>query len=141
MQAQLPGLRNQLPAKRGALGGALTSGETALERMVSPIRRNAPRPDKAVERELARVGYVPAAPPRSLTVDREKVELLERERRLYHRTWGAEAREDLLGLLEDPAYRALDRDEQKREIQSIVHRAQRDARGDLLDGVRERLGR
>lgn len=138
-QGQIPGLRNLLPERQGVLGGRLESAEPAVMRALSPIRFNRERPEKAAEREVARVGAVPGPAPRTLKIEGQEVPLTPDERRAFTASMGARARDGILEALDSSAYWELGREEQAQTLRRLVDRARQEATRDLRDGLRERV--
>lgn len=105
--AKIPGLSTQLPAQKTPTGQVRTRPGGAIERMISPFPRTAEKgPEADVNREMNRIGYVPAAPRDTITFRGKKVDLTDKEVELLEKS-RVRATAALLRVIRDPSYRRL----------------------------------
>lgn len=104
---RIPFASETLPAQTSPTGEPRQRPGSAIERLASPFSRTEEKSGAAaVNHELDRVGYVPAATREYLTYNKRKVDLTPQEEEILSKA-RVQATQALLRVIKDPSYQRL----------------------------------
>jgi inorganic pyrophosphatase-like protein len=135
--SRLPGASMLLPEKRGATGERIERPGNALTRFALPIQPTTDRPEKDVERLLAKIGgeAIPSVASRDLTIpgtNGVKVRLTDEEYDLFGEANRKATERIRRTYLNSSGFLRMDPEAQARSIRSVYQRAHDAARQRLL---------
>lgn len=106
LQNRIPGLSQELEAKSTATGKPMQRSGNWFSRGVSPVAYSKERPNADVEKEFARLGYVPSLPDREEVISKVKTKLTDQDREIFRSAY-AEAAAQVQKVMATPLWDRL----------------------------------
>lgn len=106
LQNRIPGLSQEIPAKTTATGKPMQRSGNFLSRALSPVAVSSERPGTTVEKEFARLGYVPSLPDREEVISKVKTKLTDQDREIFRQAY-ADAAAQVEKVMATPLWERL----------------------------------
>ena len=133
IKARVPGLSDDLPAKRDIWGEAITNEGGVGPDLISPIWQSTAKNDP-VNREMQAIGSRMGLPQKDVTIDGDKVRLDARQFSDYQRVAGKRAKAAVGELVKGSGWKSLDRAAKNQAVKKAVDTARKSARDELFGG-------
>lgn len=130
IQSRIPGLSDNLPARRDVLGREVVSGGGLGPDLVSPIWTNEARNDPMLA-EMRRLDVNIGRPSRRAAGGQYNSFDYDR----LQESAGRYTADDLRAVMATPRWQAMDDDGRRREVRRVIDRSRRDARRDLYTPI------
>jgi hypothetical protein len=133
LQARIPGLSDNLPAKRNIWGEPITSEGGIGPDVMSPVRVSRAKNDP-VNAEMLAIGARFDTPDRFIKRDGERVDLTPEQYEKYSELAGRNTRQLIEGLMAQPGWSQLPKDARAERVRKAATAGKRAAREALFGG-------
>jgi hypothetical protein len=131
VMSRVPGLAQMLPERRDGTGEVIERPGNALTRALLPVQPSQKKPGKALEELMSDISAVPGAPSREVKANGREIRWTEDEYDALQKA-DLKATEELRSLIQTSAFRRLNPEDQKQQLDSVRSKYRRAAKQKIM---------